>query len=115
MIGAPEEVRDGGLWNTWQGKHLTWVLKNGLGIPGEGKAFQAEALGGPNLSGMGSSFGGAGSQCPEATVGAGCRGCSEKRKGLAEAKSKGALTSRLFLLFLCLLPHLSPGTIGDIG
>lgn len=94
---------------------MTWVLKNGLGIPGEGKAFQVEAPGKPNLSGMGNSLGGTGSQHPEAVVGAGYRWCSERRKGLAEAKLRGPLTSRLFLLFLCPLPGLSPGTLGDIG
>lgn len=62
-----------------------------------------------------SSFGRTGSQCPKAMAGAGYRWCSERRKGLAEAKLRGALTSRLFVLFLCSLPNLSRGTLGDIG
>lgn len=48
--------------------HLTWLLKNGLGIPGEGKAFPVEAPGKPKLSGIGNSLGGTGSQHPEAVV-----------------------------------------------
>lgn len=116
MIDALEEVKHGELRNAREGKHFTWVLKNGLGIP-EGKAFQVEAAGGTNLPGTGSSFCRTGSRCPEAMVGAGYRWCSERRKGLAieEAKLKGALTSRLFILFLYSLPNLSRGTLGDIG
>lgn len=94
---------------------MTWVLKNGLGIPGKGKAFQVEAPGKPNLFGMGNSLGGTGSQHPEAVVDAGYKWCSERRKGLAEAQLRRPLISRLFLLFLYSLPSLSPGTLGDIG
>lgn len=60
-------------------------------------------------------FGRTGSQSPEAMAHARCKSCSERRKALAEAKLRGALTSSLFLLFLCPLPDLSPHASGDRG
>lgn len=60
-------------------------------------------------------FGRTGSQSPEAMAHARCKSCSERRKALAEAKLRGALTSSLFLLFLCPLPDLSPHSSGDRG
>lgn len=81
---------------------------------GDSRRRKVEAPGRTDLSGMGNSLGRTGSRRPEAVVGDGYRWCSERRKGLPEAKLRGPLTSRLFLLFLCPLPDLSPGTLGDI-
>ena len=83
------------------GKHLTWGLKNGLGIPGEGKALFRQqhqdlsvVVEGPISLGWGVVL--VGWTCPEVMMGAGCRSRSERRRGLAEAKLRGALTSGYF-------------------